>query len=392
MEGIQGGRIMGKAVLTGRHFWSGNIAIAEGAIAAGCRFFAGYPITPASEIAEHIARRFPRIGGIFVQFEDELASMAAILGASWAGAKTMTSTSGPGFSLMTENFGLGVMMEVPTVIVNIQRGGPSTGLPTLTAQGDVMQAKWGSHGPYEMIALSPDSPQEAFDLTIRCFNLAEKYRVPVVLLASETVGHSAGKVVVPPAEKIRIIDRKKPTVPPEEYLPYKPDEDLIPPMACAGEGYSVCTTGLTHDEKGYPDVGVEAQERLIKRLNDKIRNHMEDIVDVEEENMEDAKIAVVSYGQVSRPARRAVSMAREEGIRAGSIKLITIWPFAENIIRKWSKQVEVFIVPELNYGQISLQVKREAAGDSETVLVPRMGGRLITPQEIYQEIKRVSER
>ncbi|MGD8507153.1 MAG: 2-oxoacid:acceptor oxidoreductase subunit alpha [Candidatus Bathyarchaeota archaeon] len=383
---------MGKAVLTGRHFWSGNIAIAEGAIAAGCRFFAGYPITPASEIAEHIARRFPRIGGIFVQFEDELASMAAILGASWAGAKTMTSTSGPGFSLMTENFGLGVMMEVPTVIVNIQRGGPSTGLPTLTAQGDVMQAKWGSHGPYEMIALSPDSPQEAFDLTIRCFNLAEKYRVPVVLLASETVGHSAGKVVVPPAEKIRIIDRKKPTVPPEEYLPYKPDEDLIPPMACAGEGYSVCTTGLTHDEKGYPDVGVEAQERLIKRLNDKIRNHMEDIVDVEEENMEDAKIAVVSYGQVSRPARRAVSMAREEGIRAGSIKLITIWPFAENIIRKWSKQVEVFIVPELNYGQISLQVKREAAGDSETVLVPRMGGRLITPQEIYQEIKRVSER
>jgi 2-oxoglutarate ferredoxin oxidoreductase subunit alpha len=383
---------MGKAVLTGKHFWSGNIAIAEGAIAAGCRFFAGYPITPASEIAEHIARRFPEIGGIFVQFEDELASMAAILGASWAGAKSMTSTSGPGFSLMTENFGLGVMMEVPTVVVNIQRGGPSTGLPTLTAQGDVMQAKWGSHGPYEMIALSPDSPQEAFNLIIRCFNLAEKYRVPVVLLASETVGHSAGKVVVPPAEKIRIIDRKKPTVPPKEYLPYKPDEDLIPPMACAGEGYSVCTTGLTHNEKGYPDVGVEAQERLIRRLNDKIRNHMEEIIDVKEENMEDAKIAVVSYGQVSRPARRAVNMAREEGIKAGSIKLITIWPFAENVIRKWAKQVEVFIVPELNYGQIFLQVKREAAGDSEAVLVPRMGGRLITPLEIYREIKSVSAR
>jgi 2-oxoglutarate ferredoxin oxidoreductase subunit alpha len=383
---------MGKTVLTGKHFWYGDIAIAEGAIAAGCRFFAGYPITPASEIAEHISRRFPEIDGIVIQFEDELAAMAAILGASWAGAKSMTATSGPGLSLMTENIGLGVMMEVPTVIVDIQRGGPSTGLPTLTAQGDVMQAKWGSHGPYEIIALSPDSPQEAFDLTIRCFNLAEKYRVPVILLASETVGHSAGKVVVPPEDEIKLLDRKRPTVPPEEYLPYMPDEDLIPPMAHAGEGYSVCTTGLTHDEKGYPDTSAEAQEKLVRRLNDKIRKHLEEIVEVEEENMEDAEIAVVSYGQVSRPAKRAVKMAREEGIKAGSIKLVTVWPFAENIIRKWAKQVDVFIVPELNYGQIYLEVKREAAGDSETVLVPRMGGRLITPQEIYQEIKKVSEK
>lgn len=378
--------------MTGKHFWYGDIAIAEGAITAGCRFFAGYPITPASEIAEHISRRFPEISGIFVQFEDELASMAAILGASWAGVKSMTATSGPGLSLMMENFGLGVMMEVPTVIVDIQRGGPSTGLPTLTAQGDVMQAKWGSHGHYEVIALSPDSPQEAFDLTIRSFNLAEKYRVPVILLASETVGHSAGKVVVPPKDEIELIDRKKPTVPPEEYLPYRADEDLIPPMACAGEGYAVCTTGLTHDEKGYPDVSPEAQEKLVRRLNDKIRKHLEEIVDVKEENMEDAEIAVVSYGQVSRPAKRAVEMAREEGIKAGSIKLITVWPFAENIIRKWAKQVEVFVVPELNYGQIYLQVKREAAGDSEAVLLPRMGGRLITPQEIYRKIKKVSER
>ena len=359
---------MGKIVLTGKHFWSGNIAIAEAAIAAGCRFFAGYPITPASEIAEHLSRRLPEIGGIFVQFEDELASMAAILGASWAGAKSMTSTSGPGFSLMMENFGLGVMMEVPTVIVNIQRGGPSTGLPTLTAQGDVMQAKWGSHGPYEVIALSPDSPQDAFDLTIRCFNLAEKYRVPVVLLASETVGHSAGKVIVPPEDEIEIINRKKPTVPPEEYLPYKPDEDLIPPMAHAGEGYAVCTTGLTHDEKGYPDTTAETQEKLIRRLNDKIRKHTDNIVDVEEQHMRDAKIAVVSYGQVSRSAKRAVKIARENGVKVGSIKLITIWPFAEKVIRKWAKQVDVFIVPELNYGQISLQVMREAAGDAETYL------------------------
>jgi len=382
---------MARTIRTSKHFWYGNIAIAEGAIAAGCRFFAGYPITPASEIAEHVSRRFPEIGGIIVQFEDELASMAAILGASWAGAKSMTATSGPGLSLMMENLGLGVMMEVPTVVVNIQRGGPSTGLPTLTAQGDIMQVKWGSHGPYEIIALSPSSPQEAFDLTIRCFNLAEKYRVPVILLASETVGHSAGKVVVPPEDEIELINRKKPTVPPEKYLPYRPDEDLVPPMASAGEGYAVCTTGLTHNEKGYPDVSAEVQEKLVRRLNEKIRKHMDEIVDVKEENMEDARIAVVSYGQVSRPAKRAVEMAREEGIKAGSIRLVTIWPFAKNVIRKWAKQVELFIVPELNYGQIYLEVKREVAGNSETVLVPRMGGELITPQEIYREIKKVSK-
>lgn len=383
---------MRKAVLTGKHFWYGDIAIAEGAIAAGCRFFAGYPITPASEIAEHISRRFPEIGGTFVQFEDELASIAAMLGASWAGAKAMTATSGPGFSLMQENIGLGVMMEVPIVIVNVQRGGPSTGLPTLTAQGDVMQTKWGSHGPYEIIALSPDSPQEAFNLTIRCFNLAEKYRVPVILLTSETVGHSAGKVVVPPEDEIELVQRKKPTVPPEEYLPYKADEDLVPPMACAGEGYAFTTTGLTHNEKGYPDTTAAAHEKLVRRLNDKIRKHLRDIVDVEEENMEDADIAVVSYGQVSRPAKRAVEMAREDGIKAGSIKLITIWPFAEHVIHRWAKQVEYFVVPELNYGQIYLEVKREAAGEAKTLLIPRMGGELIKPTEIYREIKKVSEK
>ena len=383
---------MGRAVLAGKHFWYGNIAIAEGAIAAGCRFFAGYPITPASEIAEHIARRFPEVGGVFVQFEDEIASMAAILGASWAGVKSMTATSGPGFSLMMENIGLGVMMEVPVVIVDVQRGAPSTGLPTLTAQGDIMQAKWGSHGHYEIIALSPESPQEAFDLTIRCFNLAERYRVPVILLASETVCHSAGKVVVPPENQIKIVNRKKPRVPPGEYLPYKPDEDLVPPMACAGEGYSIKTTGLTHDERGYPDVSPEAQERLIRRLNDKIRIHREEIVQVEEEYMDDARIAVVSYGQVSRPAKKAVRMAREKGIRAGSIRLITIWPFAEHVIRRWAEQIDYFIVPELNYGQIYLEVKREAGGRAETVLVSRMGGRLITPGEIYMEIVRISRR
>ncbi|MGC9345191.1 MAG: 2-oxoacid:acceptor oxidoreductase subunit alpha [Candidatus Bathyarchaeales archaeon] len=383
---------MGKTVLTGKHFWYGDIAIAEGAIAAGCRFFGAYPITPASEIAEHISRRFPEIGGVFVQFEDELAAMAAILGASWAGVKSMTATSGPGLSLMQENIGLGIMMEVPTVIVDVQRGGPSTGLPTLTAQGDVMQARWGSHGHYEIIAISPDSPQEAFDLTIRCFNLAEKYRVPVILLTSETIGHSAAKVVVPPEDEIELVYRKKPKVPPEKYLPYKPDKDLIPPMACAGEGYTICTTGLTHNEKGYPDTTAEAQEKLVKRLNDKIRRHLKDIVDVEEENMEDAEVAVVSYGQVSRPAKRAVEMARDEGIKAGTIRLVTVWPFAEHVIQKWAEQVECFVVPELNYGQIYLQVKREAAGKANTILIPRMGGELITPAEIYRGVKKVSKK
>ncbi|MDH5460881.1 MAG: 2-oxoacid:acceptor oxidoreductase subunit alpha [Candidatus Bathyarchaeota archaeon] len=383
---------MRKAVLTGKHFWYGDIAIAEGAIAAGCRFFAGYPITPASEIAERISKRFLGVDGVFVQFEDELASIAAILGASWAGAKAMTATSGPGFSLMQENIGLGVMMETPTVIVNVQRGSPSTGLPTLTAQGDIMQSKWGSHGHYEIIALSPDSPQNAFDLTIRCFNLAEKYRVPVILLTSETVGHSAGKVIVPSEDEIELVQRKKPKVAPEAYLPYEPDEDLVPPMACAGEGYAFTTTGLTHDEKGYPDMTPEAQEKLIRRLNDKIRKHREKIVEVKEEEMDDAEIAVVSYGQVSRPAKRAVKMAREKGIKAGSIKLVTIWPFAEHIISKWAKQVDYFLVPELNYGQIYLQVKREAAVYAETILLARMGGRLITPEEIYQEIRRISKK
>jgi len=380
---------MGNSVLSGTHFWYGDIAIAEGAIAAGCRFFAGYPITPASEIAEHISKRFPEVGGVFSQFEDEIASIAAILGASWTGVKSMTATSGPGLSLMQENIGLGVMMEVPTVIVDVQRGGPSTGLPTNTAQGDIMQVKWGSHGHYEIIALAPDSPQEAFDFTIRCFNLAEKYRVPTFLIASEVVGHSAGKVVVPPESEINIFNRKKPRTPADEYLPYKPEEDLVPPMACAGEGYAFTTTGLTHDEKGYPDTNAEAQEKLVKRLNDKIRVHREEIVDVNEEYMNDAKIAVVSYGQVSRPARRAVRIARSKGIKVGGLRLITVWPFAEHIIQKWSDDVDYFLVPELNYGQIYSQVKREVEGNAKTIPISRMGGRLITPDEIYEEIVEV---
>lgn len=382
-----------KEVLTGRHFWYGNTAIAEGAIAAGCRFFAGYPITPASEIAERISERFPEVDGTFIQFEDEIASMAAILGASWGGAKTMTATSGPGISLMQENFGLGVMMEVPCVQVDVQRGAPSTGLPTLTGQGDVMQVKWGSHGPYEIIALSPGSPQEAFDLTIEAFNMAEKYRVPTVLLTEEAVGHSAGKVIVPEREEIekRVINRKKPTCPPEEYLPYKPDDDLIPPMASVGEGYEIHTTGLTHNEKGFPDVSPEAQQKLVKRLNDKIRKHRDEITEgmVEEKYMKDAEIAIVAYGVVSGPALKAVEIARGKGIKAGLIRLKVVWPFASNYIHKWAGQVNHFLVPEINYGQVYLEVKREAGGDAATTLIPHMGGALFSPKDIFEKVKEV---
>ncbi|MHA1826400.1 MAG: 2-oxoacid:acceptor oxidoreductase subunit alpha, partial [Candidatus Heimdallarchaeota archaeon] len=239
-----------KDVLTGQHFISGNVAIAEGCLAAGCRFFGGYPITPSSEIAERMSYRLPQVNGVFIQMEDELASIAVVLGASWGGKKAMTATSGPGISLMMENIGLGAMTETPCLIVNVQRGGPSTGLPTLVGQGDVMQARWGSHGDYEIIAVSPNSVQEAFDLSIEAFNLAEQYRVPVIMLTDESICHMFEKVVIPPKSKIKVINRKKPKGSKKNYLPYKPDDDLIPPMATAGEGYNVFVTGLTHDERG----------------------------------------------------------------------------------------------------------------------------------------------
>ncbi|MEO0286961.1 MAG: 2-oxoacid:acceptor oxidoreductase subunit alpha, partial [candidate division WOR-3 bacterium] len=283
-------------ILTGTHYMLGDHACAEGAIAAGCRFFAGYPITPSTEIAEWISRRLPLFGGIYIQMEDEIASITALIGASCGGVKSMTATSGPGYSLMVEGIGLAVMLEVPCVIVNVQRGAPSTGLPTLVGQGDVMQARWGSHGDYEIIALAPNSCQEMFDLTIKAFNLSEKYRVPVTILSDEAVGHLREKVVIPPEEKIEIIDRKKPNVSPEEYWPYIPDEDLVPPMAIAGEGYFVHMTGLTHDERGYPDITGEAHERLVRRLIDKIQKNRKDIIEYEEVMLDDAEIVVVSFG------------------------------------------------------------------------------------------------
>lgn len=378
------------AILKGEFFLNGDEACAEGAISAGCRFFAGYPITPATEVAERMSKRLPQVGGVYVQMEDEIASMNAVLGASWAGVKSMTSTSGPGFSLMMENLGLGVMLETPCVVVNVQRAGPSTGLPTLPGQGDMMQARWGSHGVYEIIALVPNSPQEMFDLTITAFNLSEKYRVPVLVMADEVVGHMSEKVVLRQLDPDELWERRRPTVPPEQYMPYEPDEDLVPPMAIAGEGYRFHVTGLTHDERGYPSMTAQAQEGGVRRLVDKIRLNRKDIISYEETYMDDADVVVCAYGITSRVARHAVQMARAEGIRAGLLRLITVWPFPEEHIRELALRTRAFLVPEINAGQIVLEVERCACGKAETVLMPHMGGGVHHPHSILDAIKEVA--
>jgi 2-oxoglutarate ferredoxin oxidoreductase subunit alpha len=375
-------------ILEGSHFMNGDVACAEGAIAAGCRFFAGYPITPATEIAEHLAQRMPEVGGIYVQMEDEIASIAAVIGASYAGLRAMTATSGPGFSLMQENIGLAVMTEAPCVIVDVMRGGPSTGQPTLPGQQDVMQAKWGSHGDYEIIALAPSSVQEMFDLTIEAFNLSETYRVPAILLADEVVGHMWEKVVIPPAEKIKIVNRKKANVPPEAYAPFMPDDDLVPPMACFGEGYSFHATGLTHDEHGYPQTSSsEAQQKLVKRLCDKIRKNADKIIKVEEIMLDDADVVIVAYGIVARAALSAVRKARAEGIKAGLLRPITLWPFPEKYVAKIAQQAKAIVVPEMNCGQLVREVER-AAKETPVAFLSKLGEEPHTPMEILEAIRR----
>lgn len=375
-------------VLTGAHYLDGDKACAEGALAAGCRFFAGYPITPSTEVAERISERFPYVGGLFIQMEDELASMNAVLGGAWAGKKSMTVTSGPGFSLMMENIGLGVMLETPCVVTNVQRGGPSTGLPTLPGQADIMQARWGSHGDYEIIALAPNSPQECFDLTVTAFNLSEKYRVPVLFMMDECVGHMTEKVIIPPAEDIDLIPRRYTDKKPGDYLPYEYDEDLVPQMVKAGDGYRFHITGLTHDEKGYPVMDWKTQEKCVHRLIDKILNNADDIIITEEENIKSAEVIVLSYGITSRVALRAIQMAEEKGMsKIGKIRLITIWPFPEKRIRELASKVKAFVVPEMNYGQIVLEVERCAAGKCKTILVPHGGGTVHQPETIFKAIE-----
>ena len=366
---------------------NGDEACCEGAIAAGCRFFAGYPITPATEVAERMSERLPEIDGIYIQMEDELASMAAILGASWGGAKAMTSTSGPGFSLMMENISLGLCTETPCVICNVQRAGPSTGLPTLVGQGDMMQARWGAHGHHEIIAISPSSPQEMFDFTVWAFNLSEQYRLPVIILADEVVGHMTERVVIPAADKIQVINRKKPSVPPEKYLPFRPDADGVAPMATAGDGYRIHISGLTHDERGYPGMDEATQEQMVDRIVQKVRKNVDRIVRYDTFLLEDADVVVVAYGISVRSAKRAVADARKRGIKAGMVKLNTIWPFPEQMIRDLAGKVRALIMPEINYGQMVLELERCAGGQCSVRLVSHAGGAIIRPERILTALE-----
>jgi len=368
---------------TGTHFLSGDHACAEGAVYAVCRFFAGYPITPATEIAELLSERLPEIGGQYIQMEDEIASMAAILGASVAGAKSMTATSGPGFSLMMENLGLGYMTEVPTVVVDVQRGGPSTGLPTSVGQQDMMQARFGPHGDFTSIAFSPQSPQEAFALTVHAFNVAERLRTPVLLMMDEVVGHMHERVVIPPPGEIPLVGRPRPTVPPKEYRTYRPGPDLVPPMALAGEGYDVLFTGLTHDETGQAVTTYEAQKALVPRLREKILKNREVYERVGLYKTDDATTLVVAYGITARSARRAVDLGREKGLRLGLFRPISVWPFPAEKLRSF-RNVSRIVVAEINLGQIVLEVRRIAGPYAEVIHVGNPGGEVLSPETILE--------
>ena len=365
----------------------GNEACAEGALLAGVKFFAGYPITPSSEIAETMARKLPKIGGKFLQMEDEIASMAAVIGASIAGLKSLTATSGPGMCLKQENLGFAIICEIPCVVVNAQRGGPSTGLPTKPSQGDMMQARWGTHGDHPIIALAPSTVNEIFTLTIKAFNFSEKYRIPVILLLDEVIAHMREKVEIPDIEEVEIINRKKPTVPSEEYLPFKPDEDGVPPMANFGEGYPYHFTGLIHGEKGMPISDSVEIDHFIRRLHDKIQKNLKDILIYEEYLLEDADIVLIAYGSVARAAERTVKLAREKGIKVGLLKLLTIWPFPEEKIQQLAEKTDLIIVPEMNLGQMVLEVERCAHGKCKVVPYNRIDGELINPMEILAKIQ-----
>jgi len=378
---------MRPAVLTGKYFMTGDVACAEGALAAGCRFFGGYPITPATEVAEHIAGRLPEVGGTFIQMEDEIAAMASIIGASCAGVKSMTSTSGPGFSLMMENIGLAICTETPCVVVNVQRAGPSTGLPTQGAQGDMMQARWGSHGHYDIIALAPSSPQEIFYLTIEAFNLSETYRMPVLVMTDEMIGHLSERVVIPEAKKIKTVSRPRPKGRKDRFKPFEPGPNGVAPMASAGEGYNIHVTGLTHDERGYPVMTVETQKAMMAQLMGKIQQNLDDIIRTEAYRLEDAEVVIVSYGVSARTSLAAVDEARDQGIRAGLLRLITVWPFPEARIRNLAEKVKGFVTVEINLGQIHLEVERCAAGKAPSFLVGHPGGTIITPERVVEALK-----
>jgi 2-oxoglutarate ferredoxin oxidoreductase subunit alpha len=325
--------------------------------------------------------------------EDEIASSITIQGAVWGGAKAMTVSSGPGISLMMEHIGLAAMAEVPCVFVNVQRGGPSTGLPTLPAQADMMQARWGSHGDYEIIALSPNSPQECFDLIIHAFNLSERYRVPVMFMMDESVGHMTERVVIPPRAEVDVVERRFTTEAPGEYLPYRvTDDSRVPPMVKAGQGHNIHISGLTHDERGYPVMSADAQDKLIRRLIDKIQKNVDDITMIKADGLEGAEIVVLSYGITSRISMRAVRQAREKGVKVGHIRLVVVWPFPEQIIRELAKKVSALVVPEINMGQVVLEVERCAAGHCRVVSVPHAGGSVHNPETITNAIVEAAQK
>lgn len=367
----------------------GNEAVVEGALRAGCRFFAGYPITPATEISEQLSVRLPQVDGTFIQMEDEIASLGAVIGASLAGVKSMTATSGPGFSLMQENLGFAIIAEVPCVIVNAMRGGPSTGLPTSPAQSDVMQARWGTHGDHPIIVLCPSTVRECFDLTIKAFNYSEKYRIPVILLIDEVVAHMREKITIADDELIDIVNRVKPSVPPEWYIPFEDTPRGVPPMADFGEGYRYHVTGLTHDVRGFPTSRPDEVDAFIRRLFRKVSQNFADLQIGEHYHIDDAEVAIIAYGCVARSARRAVADCRDKGTKAGMLKLNTIWPFMRTQVEKVLRQAKVVIVPEMNMGQISREVKRVNKGSAKVFTINRVDGTIITPQEIMGRIKEV---
>jgi 2-oxoglutarate/2-oxoacid ferredoxin oxidoreductase subunit alpha len=367
-------------------FIQGNEAVGWGALAAGCRFYAGYPITPSTEIAEMLSRELPKLGGKFIQMEDEIASMAAIIGASLGGLKSMTATSGPGFSLMQENLGYAAMTEIPCVVVDVQRLGPSTGQPTSASQGDVMQARWGTHGDHPIIALSPTSVPQAFDLTITAFNFSERYRTPVILLLDEVVGHMRERLELPDFSTISCVERTGTDVPPEWYKPYGDSISDVPPMANFGSGYRYHVTGLFHDAMGYPTQRLDEIDPWIERVHRKIDRNLNDILLHEEDGIDGANTVVIAYGSTARSARHAVKIARQHRHKVGQVTLLTIWPFAEEIVYSAANTAHRVIVPEMNRGQLALEVER-VVGRQKVVRVNRANGEMVTPQMILEAIE-----
>lgn len=367
----------------------GNQAVVEGAIAAGVKFFAGYPITPSTEVAESLAEKLPKVGGKFIQMEDEIASMGAVIGASLTGKKVMTATSGPGFSLKQELIGYACAAEIPLVIVNVQRVGPSTGQPTSPSQGDVMQARWGTHGDHWLIAITPASVPECFELTMRAYALSEKYRVPVILLMDEVIGHMREKIELPEDySEIPQAERKQPDCAPEDFKAYATDESLVPAMPAFGSGYRWHVTGLVHDETGFPKGTPAATLAAANRQRAKLENNLEDIVQVENYRMEDAEFAVVAFGGASRTAYETVDMARKEGLKVGLVRPITIWPFAEAQMKDLAGKVKGILVHELNCGQYVHEVERAVNGKVPVSLYAKYDNEPATPAQLLEEVKK----